>query len=348
MIPSSGRRNSFFVNKLGSATAVVAALALFAVGCDDMLGSKPPGEPPSPAGNYIATVGQTRVNLEVTDDAFTAVTFTEPRASAAARIASVQAAGTASVNGDDDDAVWVVLKGDVTADGNAVTVEIDEVVRDRQPLAGVELQRYTDCEITATAGDAFDDQVMAGIAECLDTTDSAPSSTTSSPPAELIIGDWILRSASYIGVYDEAPVRLSIAATQIEMSFYGIGCGVDGPCSADTTRRFEAIATAEFNDTQITELTVHTYTVRLLDPQLIQSLRDQGLEPFITVSPSGCSLPSSVDDGSCDNVRDQMSVLANNITDLLPIHFVVDSTSLTWNFAFYGESGRDWMRFEKT
>ena len=145
------------------------------------------------AGSYRATSTRTQVNLEVNAESFTAVTVTESQA----RGTTVQANSVQYANANNaPTAVWVVFTGDVTSSGSSVTVSITGVERDGQALKDDELETYTSCEITATAGDGFDDAVMAGIFECLGATDVEINRITvnpyaeQDPPSKLIIGAW--------------------------------------------------------------------------------------------------------------------------------------------------------------
>ena len=87
-------------------------------------------------GGYGATAGRTAVSLDVTEDSFTAVTFTEPGPGVAA--ARADSARPASSPGSEP-ATWVVFTGDVTVSGATVTVSVTGVERDGQALQGAEL-----------------------------------------------------------------------------------------------------------------------------------------------------------------------------------------------------------------
>ena len=141
-------------------------------------------------GDYGATAGRTAVQLEVAEDSFTAVTFTEPgNGMATARAESVspaRAPGSAT-------ATWVVFTGDVTASGTTVTVRVTGVERDGQALQGAELAPYTICATTVTADDRFAAEVMAGILECLGAPDAAVAAyeyEEHERPADLVVGTW--------------------------------------------------------------------------------------------------------------------------------------------------------------
>lgn len=166
------------------AALCAAMISLFIVvlgGCQGAPGTQPP-TPQSPTtpsgpteytGAYGATVGRTAVNLEVTADAITAVAFTEPsttqrivtsKSKAASALSANAAAATPEVE------VWVILTGDLTVSGSNVTVTITGVERNGQQLEDAELSAYTSCTIIATAGDTFDDEVMAGVVKCIGRT----------------------------------------------------------------------------------------------------------------------------------------------------------------------------------
>ncbi len=108
-------------------------------------------------GGYRAIAGRTAVNLEVTEDSFTAVTFTDPGPGVPA--ARADSARPASAPGSEP-ATWVVFTGDVIVSGATVTVSVTRVERDGQALQGAALAAYTMCSTTATAGDAFAGEVM--------------------------------------------------------------------------------------------------------------------------------------------------------------------------------------------
>ena len=166
------------------------ALILWAIACK---GTALPQESEAAAsfvGGYGATAGRTAVNLEVTEDSFTAVTFTEPGTGVPpAQVESVRpehAPGSAT-------ATWVVFTGDVTASGTTVTVRVTGVERDGQALQGAELAAYTRCSTTAPADDSFAGEVMSGILACLGATDSAVAAyeyEEHERPSDLVVGTW--------------------------------------------------------------------------------------------------------------------------------------------------------------
>ncbi len=169
-----------------------AALRVVVAGCALTLGSVAcTGTAPRDAapagfvGDYGATAGRTAVNLDVTEDSFTAVTFTEPGPGvAAARAAS--APGSEPVT-------WVVFTGDVTVSGATVTVSVTGVERDGQKLQGAELAAYTACTTTATAGDAFAGEVIAALLDCLGAADpdvAVYEYGEHQRPSDLVLGTW--------------------------------------------------------------------------------------------------------------------------------------------------------------
>lgn len=142
-------------------------------------------------GGYGATAGRTAVNLEVTVDSFTAVTFTEPGPGvvAAARAGSARPASSPGRQ----PATWVVFTGDVTVSGGMVTVSVTGVERDGQALQGAELAAYTVCSTTATAGDAFAGEVIAALLDCLGATDpevALHEYGEGERPSDLVLGTW--------------------------------------------------------------------------------------------------------------------------------------------------------------
>ena len=190
-------------------TVTVAVL----VGCGPMM----PSSVASYAGSYRAASTRTQVNLEVKADSFTAVTVTEPQApGTTVQANSVQRANANSA----PTAVWVIFAGDVTSSVSGVIVRIADVERDGQALEGGELEAYTDCEVTATAGDGFGDAVMVGIFECLGATDVEIDSITVSPydeqdpPSKLIIGAWKHDDPDLVGQVVE---RMVISANAYEL-----------------------------------------------------------------------------------------------------------------------------------
>ena len=140
-------------------------------------------------GDYGATAGRTAVNLEVTEDSFTAVTFTEPGTGVppapAESVRPERAHGSAT-------ATWVVFTGDVAASGTTVTVRVTGVERDGQALQGAELAAYTRCSTTAPADDTFAGEVMSGILACLGATDAVAvyEYEEHERPSDLVVGTW--------------------------------------------------------------------------------------------------------------------------------------------------------------
>ena len=140
-------------------------------------------------GGYGATAGRTAVSLDVTEHSFTAVMFTEPGPGvAAARADSARPARSPG-----SAATWVVFTGDVTVSGATVTVSVTGVERDGQALQGAELDAYTSCSTTATAGDAFAGEVIAALLDCLGATDSDVALYEygeQERPSDLVLGTW--------------------------------------------------------------------------------------------------------------------------------------------------------------
>lgn len=196
--PSESRMTRFSLFCVFVVAMTVAVAAIF--GCDTTIAAIPSDgaghnrEVPSYVGNYGATAGRTAVNLEVKEASFTAVTFTEPSKSTRAPSARATLVRHASANLDVP-AVWVVFTGEVTVSGNSVTATITGVERDGQTLDGQELDEYTDCAITATLGDEFDDEVLDAISRCLGTTDMATVYAYDEVlPSDLIVGTWDIES----------------------------------------------------------------------------------------------------------------------------------------------------------
>ena len=163
--------------------AIVIVMIAALVGCDSTMGAGPSTK--DYIGSYGSTAGRTVVNLEITADAMTSVAFTESGDSERSRLT---AASARSENAESaEDAVWVIFTGDITVAGSNVTVTITGVERDGQKLEGAELAAYTSCAITATTGDAFDDEVMAGVMKCLGRTEPVTLHRQQRPS---ILGNW--------------------------------------------------------------------------------------------------------------------------------------------------------------
>ena len=174
-----------------------AALRVVVAGCVLTLGSVAcTGTAPRAAaaagfvGDYGATAGRTAISLDVTEDSFTAVTFTEPGPGvAAARADSARPASSPA----SEPATWVVFTGDVTVSGATVTVSVTGVERDGQELQGAELAAYTACSTTAAAGDAFAGEVIAALLDCLGATDpevALHEYGDQERPSDLVLGTW--------------------------------------------------------------------------------------------------------------------------------------------------------------
>ena len=171
-------------------------------------------------GGYGATAGRTAVSLDVTEDSFTAVTFTDPGPGVPA--ARADSARPASAPGSEP-ATWVVFTGDVIVSGATVTVSVTRVERDGQALQGAALAAYTMCSTTATAGDAFAGEVIAALLDCLGTTDREVvlyEYGEQERPSDLVLGTWDfapdLSDPSRVGgsiVISSTELRLSAVAS---------------------------------------------------------------------------------------------------------------------------------------
>ena len=186
------------------------------------------GTAPRPAagagfiGGYGATAGRIAVNLEVTEDSFTAVTFTEPGPGVAA--ARADSTPPASALGSEP-ATWVVFTGDVTASGATVTVSVTGVERDGRELHGAELAAYATCSTTATADDGFVGEVIAALLDCLGATDSDVALYEygeGERPSDLVLGTWDFAP----DLSDPSRVAGSIAISSTELRVLVTGsCG---------------------------------------------------------------------------------------------------------------------------
>ena len=190
---------------------VVLAMIVAMVGCYAM--SQPTQR--TYTGAYYAKAGRTKINLDVKPASFQVATFTEPNSSAALTPASARAA-----NAEDGAPVWVVFTGEVAINGSAVTLTITGVERDGQQLEGAELDRYSKCDITATAGDSFAREVMAGILACLgiaDGEDAAVVRKADRRPSDAVLGNWWTEVVPVVGgrVYR---VTVSISRTQLTVA----------------------------------------------------------------------------------------------------------------------------------
>ena len=168
-------------------------------------------------GGYGATAGRTAVSLDVTEHSFTAVTFTEPGPGVPA--AQADSARLASASG--SAAAWVVLTGDVTVSGATVTVSVTGVERDGQALQGAELDAYTSCSTTATAGDAFAEEVMVGLLNCLGVTDAAVAVyeyEEQERPSDLVVGTWDFAP----GLSDPSRVGGSLVISSTELRVFAV------------------------------------------------------------------------------------------------------------------------------
>ena len=203
------------------------------VGCEETM--PPPDRGPtvqdpdvgSYVGNYGATAGRTEINLEVTEDSFTAVTFTTPESTdpeSGARASEESSVRRANAD-DGPTAVWVIFTGDVSTSGSTVTVTITGVQRDGQALEGAELAVYANCDISAPAGDTFDGEVMADLLECIGATDDDAVPVVYEqrrPPSELIIGTWEFERPTIFGP-DRVPATLSIVVSPTQLRFDLVG-----------------------------------------------------------------------------------------------------------------------------
>lgn len=176
--------------------AALAGLLLALVACeevvDDRVKSPPPvGEPPAEPSTYVGyyggTAGQTTVNLEVEPEVFSAAVYVEERSATAGTLHAASA--SAAVPGS-----WYLLQGTAESEGSKVTLTV-EAVRvglGLQPVEGEALAVYKSCDISGTAGDAFVNEVLADIVECVGADGAAGVTAYQSPkrPSELIRGTW--------------------------------------------------------------------------------------------------------------------------------------------------------------
>ena len=261
----------------GSMAIIIVAMITMA-GCDD--GMMPPinggGQEPATAsyvGNYGATAGQAAVHLEVEEESFVTVTFTGPTFGAQ----TVQAASirTATANTAQSESVtWVRFTGDVVVSGSLVTLSIEAVEHDGKALGGAELAEYEACEITATAGAGFAEEVMEdGILECLGSTVDADSVDVRTyeyeeeqPPSELVIGEWGLDAdrtfVDWPSTLISYSMRMSISSTELTGSWsQEVECppdpdstGFGDQCNSSDTYNFGmafSSSIVEINDTNI-------------------------------------------------------------------------------------------------
>ena len=203
-----------------SSIQLVACVALAAtlIRCD-ISGEMNPAAATSHAANYADTGGRTHVNLDVGQDAFTAVNFTPAQPAAPAAASAPRPLKNASTSaGAESAAAWVVFTGEVAREGSTVTLTIAGVERDGRKLEGAELAEYARCAITATAGDRFGDQVMAAIQNCLGTSDVVEVRMFERRPSDLLVGTWFARIRSGGDCRDDfADVTLTFSSTQLEV-----------------------------------------------------------------------------------------------------------------------------------
>ena len=191
-----GTGGSAMIRRLSGGMVSLAAMILALVGCDEMAlqtsepADEPDAKPTEYVGTYRATAETTTVTLNVEADTFVAVALIPPSAGTALRVASVHVKSSE----DGDGRSWLELAGDVNVTGSTATLTITGVSRDRVELEGAELQQYTDCEVTATAGIAFAEEAMQGIAACLSAADNAivadDVTVVRQDPKALIKGKW--------------------------------------------------------------------------------------------------------------------------------------------------------------
>ena len=181
------------------ASIVVASLVALLIGCDEGPGQSPmTGTPPGTSpqvgymGVYGAEVGRTTVNVEVDTDEFTAVAFTldGSRSEATYRPSSAQLANQSMDS-------LVVLSGDVAQVGSEVTATITDAERNGVKLRDGELEAYTNCDITATAGATFHADLIEDISGCLGLDTSAV--TQHQGPRPELWGTWRLEYSSVLG-----------------------------------------------------------------------------------------------------------------------------------------------------
>ena len=202
---------------------VSLAMILALVGCDEMAlqtsepADEPDAKPTEYVGTYRATAETTTVSLDVEADTFVAVALIPPSAGTALRVASVHVKSSE----DGDGRGWLELAGDVNVTGSTATLTITGVSRDRVELEGAELQQYTDCEVTATAGIAFAEEAMQGIVACLSAADNAivadDVTVVRQDPKALIKGKW-RHTPTAGGVVD----TFDVESTQMRVTLFPV------------------------------------------------------------------------------------------------------------------------------
>ena len=198
------------------------AMILALVGCDEMAlqttepTDEPDAKPTEYVGTYRATAETTTVSLDVAADTFVAVALIQPSAGTALRVASVH---VKSSEDDGDGRSWLELGGDVNVTGSTATLTITGVSRDGVELEGAELQQYTDCEVTATAGIAFAEEAMQGTVACLSAADNAivadDVTVVRQDPKALIKGKW--RHTTTAGVVVDT---FDVQSTQMRITLF--------------------------------------------------------------------------------------------------------------------------------
>ena len=316
---------------------LIAVLAA-TLGCEGMpREAKPelqvrPDETASPAGHYVATAGRTRVKLELTEDAVTAVTFTEPRQSAPVR-GRTAALRNASADGGAD-AVWVIFHGDATVAGNTVTVSITRVVRDGQNVAGADLKEYADCAITATAGDTFGEEVTAGILRCLGTTEGDAVTVhklQQETPSDLLLGNWLFRGES---------LYMTIGENELTVTFeYSGYCSLPlRLCSGPVDRARVTLATStEFDDNKIFSWKIRSVTM---------TVSVGGASGGGTVSATECSVSGAHAD-YCAGEMEAIAYINRAIAAKLPIYYTVNGEEMVWAWRWSATSQENFERLER-
>ena len=185
---------------------------------------QPPVEPSEYVGNYGGAAGRTTVNLEVKAKAFAAAVYVEGQAAAAGTLRT-SSVGVAVGN-------WYLLEGTVDTSGSTVTLRVEtvKVGTGLGPLDGEALAVYTSCEISGTAGDAFDNEILADIVRCVgvDGASDVKAYQLSKRPSDLIVGTWEADLSLINAIVDEATLTVTVSATELSSSMnYDQRCDVE-------------------------------------------------------------------------------------------------------------------------
>ena len=182
----TGRRSAF----LFSASLLVAILLLMVmVGCNkivDSNGNQPKAVPP---GTVSATLSaQTDATLHVKEDGtfeFVSVTRRSTTDATGRRLATTTTIPSVT---------RVVLTGTSYVDGITATLKITSAKRNDVELADADLGQYTGCNIVATLGTVFHEQVIQAIANCLvdagDVSVADGVRVNDHGPSQRLVGDW--------------------------------------------------------------------------------------------------------------------------------------------------------------